>query len=169
MKLFCNLVLLAAIAAVALSQDEYKDPHRKCYPPKRPEHGGYDTDYKDYSVGHKLTYYCDDGYDLYGSKYSTCGYSDYDKKGYWSKEPPYCKRNANHTGGAKFTQFLFFSQKEAVSEAEGPTLRFRETVWNIPWGRGLVLLRQRIQISGKQTPNLSEGRNVQWRRTHMQT
>ena len=106
MKL-CSFILFAAMAAVTLSLDDYKDAHYgndrygdpyhggpKCDPPKRPEYGGYDGSYDNYyGIGYKVTYYCDDGYDLYGPKYSTCSYSTGNNYGYWDNDTPYCRRN----------------------------------------------------------------------------
>lgn len=104
MKLSCSFVLLAVVAAAVAvpehEEDYVSDPygrdpqHRvKCSPPKRPQYGGHDGTYEKYDVGHTVTYHCDHGYDLYGSRYSTCSYSTHDDSGRWDKDTPYCKRN----------------------------------------------------------------------------
>ena len=65
---------------------------RRCSSPSHPQYGGYYGDDDYYSIGHKVTYYCNDGYELYGSQYSTCKYSSRSYRGYWDNSAPYCKR-----------------------------------------------------------------------------
>ena len=155
---FYSFILFAAMAAVALSSeykddhygsDKYGDPYHayggsKCDPPKRPQYGGYDGSYDDYyEIGHRVTYYCDDGYDLYGPKYSTCSYSTSDNRGYWDDDTPYCRRNQQCEVLWEFTICLFSLQK-AVSQARGPRQWSRETDWDISGRWSLLHMWQRI-------------------------
>ena len=109
MKASLSLFIFAAIAQLALSTPTYygrpseHDDHsgygshsRRCSPPRRPYHGGHDGSEDYYSVGHKVTYHCDDGYELYGSQYSTCQYSSYYYRAYWDNSAPYCKRKKHN-------------------------------------------------------------------------
>lgn len=97
MKVALSLSIFAVLAGLALSTPLYygrpgdSEHVKRCSSPRRPNHGGHDGSEDYYSKGHKVTYYCDDGYELYGSPYSTCQYSSYYNNGYWDSSAPYCK------------------------------------------------------------------------------
>ena len=103
MEISYNLFILAALAGLALSTPVHDNYHgynrysgygshsRRCSSPKHLYHGGYNGTDNYYSIGHKVTYYCDDGYELYGSGYLTCRYSSRYNRGYWDNYTPYCR------------------------------------------------------------------------------
>ena len=75
-------------------------PHDICEDPEFPENGYCDGD--SFNVGDSVTFGCDDGFDLYGSKVITCEADAFET--YWSDDTPVCIRKYHF---AIYAQYLY--------------------------------------------------------------
>ena len=87
--------IIATLLAITMAQGALATYHGStsyCYPPDSYDYGGYRPVKKYYPVGHKLQYYCDDGYEMEGHEWSTCIYDSKTRRSYFAYGPPVCKR-----------------------------------------------------------------------------
>lgn len=85
-KILGLLVVFAAILAVASAWG--------CSHPKFPKYGYHSGRQHYYPKGHKIYYWCQHGYKLYGYKQNQC---DYDGYYYWRYPTPECRSKLTHT------------------------------------------------------------------------
>ena len=79
--------LVIALATLEIVTATYYCPRPKC-----PSYGGCKPDKSKYPVGYKVKFFCNNGYDIYGSSDAKCVYSKLYKRAHWSRKPPVCRR-----------------------------------------------------------------------------
>ena len=87
---FATLMVIVTAKVALVSSMEY--PKDYCYPPIRLQYGGYIPEKIEYLVGHKIEYYCDEGYELQGVVTDECKYDSMEGKAKFTSLPPICKR-----------------------------------------------------------------------------
>lgn len=130
------LLALALIVVVATTQVAFATyPSKLCDPPRRIDYGGYSPYRPQYSVGSKIQFHCDKGYELYGSSWTVC---KWDKRSYWAHPPPICKRRFTTTIKCFIRDYcnplhICWSFRNWLSISEGSTIRQSQNRWTWPF------------------------------------
>lgn len=88
-------VLTILIVAIATLQLAFAT-NRYCKPPKNISNGGFKPYDDKYPVGSRVSFYCADNFELYGSSSAKCIHSKYYKIAFWSHKPPVCRRELSY-------------------------------------------------------------------------
>ena len=135
--------LLIAVATIQITLATY---YSTCDPPRHPDYGGYSPYNNKYYVGSKIKFYCKPGYRQYGPSSSTC--KEYNKRVYWTHQPPVCKRKCQNN----FTPKIIYVRYANIHSNSYPSMQkfgsssvWRgEGEWIYPWIISLLRVQKRI-------------------------